>query len=76
MRLSPLTMCCHGVLQVSATVVNPAGSRVTKTSRLNFVDLSGSENMKRRCCRCPCRMLVMQGVISRRGNRERAWKAA
>ena len=72
----PLTMCYHRLLQVSATVVNPAGSRVTKTSRLNFVDLSGSENMKRRCGRCTCRMLVMRGDISRRGNRERAWKAA
>lgn len=40
----------HGIftVQITHTVVQADGSAVTKTGRVNFVDLSGSENLKRR----------------------------
>ena len=41
-------------LQVKATIAQSNGAKVTKASRLNFVDLSGSENLKRRCVTVGC----------------------
>jgi hypothetical protein len=48
---APILQRCPAAcaMQVTATVVKGEGVKVTRTSKLNFVDLSGSENLKRRC---------------------------
>ncbi len=37
------------LVQIVSTVVGSDGVKTTKSGKLNFVDLSGSENLKRRC---------------------------